>query len=69
MDKKEIFKLIEENSYMKYCICKLLENIKENREFKDLKKYLEQILVPDNKSGSVEQYRKIDEFLNRKEDK
>ena len=40
MDKKGIFKIIKENSYMKYCICELIENIKDNREYKNLKSML-----------------------------
>ena len=55
MNKKEIFKIIKENSYMKYCICHLIENIKDNRELRDLKKYLEQIIAPDSKPHGIEQ--------------
>ena len=46
MDKKEIFKIIKENSYMKYCICELIENIKDSREYTNLKSCLENILIP-----------------------
>lgn len=46
MGKKEIFEIIKENSYMKYCICTLIENIKDTREYRDLKEYLENIIIP-----------------------
>lgn len=58
MDKKEIFKIIKENSYMKYCICNLIENIKDTREYRDLKKYLEQIVVPEKDIHSKIKYEK-----------
>ena len=69
MNKKEIFKIIKENSYMKYCICHLIENIKDNRELRDLKKYLEQIIAPDSKPHGIEQYHKIDELVDKLKDK
>ena len=65
MDKKEIFKIIKENSYMKYCICNLIENIKDTREYRDLKKYLEQIVVPEKDTHSKMKYEKIDELFER----
>ena len=68
MDKKEIFDIIKENSYMKYCICQLIENIKDNRELRELKKYLEQIIIPDDKPHSIEQYHKIDDFIDKLKD-
>lgn len=60
MDKKEIFKIIQENSYMKYCICELIDNIKDSREYKDLKRYLENILIPTiNKPEHDEKWEKL----------
>ena len=65
MNKEEIFNIIKENSYMKYCICQLIENIPNCREYKNLKTYLEQIIVPDYEQSSKEQYDNIDKFINK----
>ena len=60
MNKKEIFKIIKENSYMKYCICELIENISDNIELNNLKRYLENILIPTlNKSVHYEAWEKL----------
>lgn len=66
MDKKEIFKIIQENSYMKYCICELIENIKDSRECKDLKIYLENIILP-NKMGFNKSIDEIYEILKKQQ--
>ena len=43
MDKLE---LIKENSYLKYAIISLIEQIPNGREYKELKKYLKEIVSP-----------------------
>lgn len=47
--KEEYLKIIKENSYLKYCIICLLERIQNCREYKDLKQYLTDIIIPENK--------------------
>lgn len=64
MTKREILKIIKENSYMKYCICQLIENIKDIREYRNLKMYLEQIIIRDNESNNKNK-KNIDELYKR----
>lgn len=67
MDKKEIFKIIKENSYMKYFICELIENIKDGKEYTNLKRYLENILIPTiNKPEHDEKWEKLKEQMRKK---
>lgn len=56
MTKKEQLELIKENSYMKYCICELIENIDDKRENRELKKYLEEILHIEKEQNFLERY-------------
>ena len=56
MTKKEQLELIKENSYMKYCICELVKNISDKREYRELKRYLEEILHIEKKQNFAEKY-------------
>lgn len=52
--KEEYLKIIKENSYLKYCIICLLENIPNYKEYKDLKQYLTDIIIPENKKDHTD---------------
>lgn len=56
MSKKEQLELIKENSYMKCCICELIKNIPDKREYRELKIYLEEILHIEKEQNFLERY-------------
>ena len=56
--------LIKENSKLKYGIISLIENIKDIREYRDLKKYLIELV-----DGKEKQEPNFEKFLNEIENK
>ena len=56
MTKKEQLELIKENSRLKYCICELVKNIPDKREYRQLKRYLEEILHIEKEQNFAEKY-------------
>lgn len=63
MSKKEL-KLMKENSFMKYNIISLIEELSKFREYKDIKDYLIQVIDNKDEEKTKDKFEYLRELFN-----